>query len=166
MLASDAALREPTLRTLLLAAPVIFIAHFIEEGPAFVAWFNAHVSRGITEPLFWIVNYTALAITAAVVLLEWLGGSTFSATIAVAWFSLLMFANALFHVAGALVDRAYMPGLVTALLLYLPFYVWLVVRVIRLRRLQRGTVFAAASIGALPMLVHGYLIVFRGSRLF
>ena len=119
MLASDAALRQPTLRTLLLAAPVIFIAHFIEEGPAFVAWF-----------------------------------------------SLLMFANALFHVAGALVDRAYMPGLVTALLLYLPFYAWLVVRVIRLHRLQRGTVFAAASIGALPMLVHGYLIVFRGSRLF
>jgi len=165
MLASGT-LRQPTLRTLLLAAPVIFIAHFTEEGPEFVAWFNAHVSRGITEPLFWSVNYTALAITAAVVLLEWLGSSTLSAAVAVMWFSLLMFANALFHVVGAVVDRAYMPGLVTALLLYLPFYAWLVVRVVQLRRLPRGAVVAAASIGALPMLVHGYLIVFRGSRLF
>src|SRR5688500_9330640 len=82
MLAS-AAMRQPTLRTLLLAAPVIFIAHFTEEGPDFVAWFNAHVSRGITEPLFRSVNYTALAITAAVVLLEWLARSTVSAAIAV-----------------------------------------------------------------------------------
>ena len=105
-------------------------------------------------------------LTAAVVLLEWLGGSTLSAAVAVTWLSLLMFANALFHVAGAVVDRAYMPGLVTALLLYLPFYAWLVVRVIQLRRLPRGAVVAAATIGALPMLVHGYLIVFRGSRLF
>ena len=62
--------------------------------------------------------------------------------------------------------RAYMPGLVTALLLYLPFYAWLVVRIVQLRRLPRGAVVAAATIGALPMLVHGYLIVFRGSRLF
>ena len=42
MLAS-AVLRQPTFRTLLLAAPVIFIAHFTEEGPGFVSWFNAHV---------------------------------------------------------------------------------------------------------------------------
>jgi hypothetical protein len=40
------------------------------------------------------------------------------------------------------------------------------VRIVQLRRLPRGAVVAAATIGALPMLVHGYLIVFRGSRLF
>ena len=100
------------------------------------------------------------------VLLEWIVGSTLSAAIAVMWLSLLMFANALFHVAGAVVDRAYMPGLVTALLLYLPFYAWVVARVVQLRRLPSGAVVVAASIGALPMLVHGYLIVFRGSRVF
>jgi hypothetical protein len=159
-------LRQPTLRALLLAAPPIFIAHFAEEGPTFVTWFNAHVARGITEPLFWSVNFTALAITAAVVVLEWLSGSTFSAALAVAWLSLLMFANAVFHGIAAVVDGAYVPGLVTAMLLYLPFYAWVVARVVQLRRLPRSAVVALAAAGALPMFVHGYLIVFRGSRLF
>ena len=159
-------LLQPTLRALLLAAPLIFIAHFVEEGPAFVTWFNAHVARGITEPLFRTVNHTALAVTVAVVVLEWLSASTFSAALAVAWLSLLMFANALFHVIAALVDGAYVPGLVTALLLYLPFYAWFVARVVQLRRLPLGVVIGAAAVGALPMFVHGYLIVFEGSRLF
>ena len=158
--------RQPTLRMLLLAAPLIFVAHFLEEGPRFVAWVNAHVSRGITEPLFWTVNFTALAITLAVVMLEWLSGSKISAALVVAWLALLMFANGVLHVVGALIDGAYVPGLVTAVVLYLPFFTWVVVRVIRSGRLSRGAVIAAAMIGSAPMAVHGYLILFRGSRLF
>ena len=158
--------RQPPLRFLLLAAPPIFIVHFLEEGPGFVNWFNAHVARGITEPLFWTVNYTALAITIGVVILEWLSRTAVSATVVIAWLSFLMFANALLHVAGALVDRAYMPGLVTALLLYLPFYTWVATNTLRMRRAPVGVMAAAAVIGALPMLAHGYLIIFRGSRLF
>ena len=158
--------QQPPLRTLLLAAPLVFVAHFLEEGPGFVAWFNAHVARGITEALFWRVNYTALAITVAVVALEWIDRSAVSATVAVAWLSFLMFANALFHLAGAIADGAYVPGLVTALLLYLPFYGWVVARAIGGSRTPRGALAAAASLGALPMLAHGWLILFRGSRLF
>ena len=74
------------------------------------------------------MNYTALAITVAVVALEWIDRSAVSATVAVAWLSFLMLAKSLFHLAGALA--------------------------------------AAALLGALPMLAHGSLIVFRGSRLF
>jgi hypothetical protein len=158
--------RQPTLRFLLLAAPLIFVAHFMEEAPGFVTWFNAHVDRGISDSLFWSVNYTALAITIAVVILEWLSGTALSASVAIAWLSFLMFANALLHLAGALVDRAYMPGLVTALLLYLPFYGWVISRAIQMRRLPSGAVATVALLGALPMLAHGYLIIFRGSRLF
>jgi hypothetical protein len=158
--------RGTSLRVVLLVAPLIFVAHFVEEGPRFVTWFNAHVGRGITEPLFWTVNYTALAITLAIVVLEWLSGSAFSAVLVVAWLSFLMLANALLHVVGAVVDGAYVPGLVTAILLYVPFYAWVVTRVVREHRLPRAAIVAAAIIGALPMGVHGYLIVFRGSRLF
>jgi len=117
-------------------------------------------------PLFWSVNYTGLAITIVVVALEWLSGTSLSATLAIAWLSCLMFANALFHIAGALADGTYVPGLLTAVLLYLPFYAWVVARTLRLRRLPPGGLVAAAIVGALPMLAHGYLIVFRGSRLF
>lgn len=165
-MADPTSTRRPSLRALLLAAPPIFVAHFLEEAPGFVAWFNAHVARGITTPLFWSVNYTALGITLAVVALEWQSRTTLSASLAVAWLSFLMFANALLHLAGAIVDGAYVPGLVTALLLYLPYYGAVVTRVVRLRRLSRSGVAAAAFLGALPMLVHGYLIIVRGSRLF
>lgn len=154
------------LRHILLAAPLIFVAHFLEEGYAFVAWFNAHVARGISEPTFRAVNNTALGITLGIVAIEWLSKSRASAAFAVAWISLLMFANALFHIAGAAVDGAYMPGLATSILLYLPFWAWIVAHVVRTRRLSRAATAAAVAVGAMPMLAHGYLIVFRGSRLF
>ena len=58
-----------------------------------------------------------------------------------------------------------MPGVVTAIVLYLPFYAWFVARVVQSGRLSRTTVVIAAIVGATPMLAHGYLMVFRGSRL-
>lgn len=150
----------------LLLAPVIFFCHFLEEAPGFVAWFNAHVPRGISQALFWRVNVTALAITVAVVAAERAARSGLTAAAVAAWLSFLMAANALFHIAGALADGAYMPGLVTALLLYAPFYTWVVRHFVRNMRLRAGVLAATAVAGALPMLIHGYLIVFRGSRLF
>jgi hypothetical protein len=150
----------------ILLAPLIFVAHFAEEAPGFVAWFNAHVPRGITQDLFWTVNVVALAVTIVVVAMEWLAASAFTAAAVVAWFSFLVGANALLHVVGALADRAYVPGLVTAAVLYVPFYGWVVGQIVRARRLPLGWVAVIAILGALPMLVHGYLIVFRQSRLF
>jgi hypothetical protein len=149
-----------------LLAPLVFVGHFVEEAPGFVAWFNAHVPRGITQDLFWTVNVVALAITIVVVAIEWLGPSAFTAAAVVAWFSLLVGANALLHVVGALTDGGYVPGLVTALVLYLPLYGWVVGRIVRDRRLAPSQVAVIAFLGALPMLVHGYLILFRQSRLF
>src|SRR5919199_2405813 len=151
---------------LLLLAPVIFVAHFLEESPGFVQWFNEHVARGITPGLFWRVNLSALVITLIVVGIEWFSRSALSLTLAVAWLSFLMFANALFHRAGGLADGRYVPGLATALLLYLPYYGWFFMRAVKSRR-GEGVVFVVeGALGSLPMLIHGYLIVFRGSRLF
>ena len=150
----------------LLLAPLIFIVHFLEESPGFVAWFNSHVARGITPSLFWTVNLTGLFITLAAVAFEWLSRTPLSLAVALAWLCFLMFANALFHVAGALVDGRYVPGLVTAVLLYLPYYLWLCVRALKSRRVKAAALLAAAVPCSLPMLIHGYLILFRGDRLF
>lgn len=154
------------LRTQLLLAVPIFVAHFLEEAPTFVAWFNAHVSRGIDSTAFWTVNLTGLAITVAVVAFEWLSETPVSTAIAVAWLGLLMFTNAVFHVVAAVADRGYVPGVITAVVLYLPFFFWFVVSVVRSKRLTPGVVVAATILGGIPMAVHGYLIIFRGSRLF
>jgi hypothetical protein len=151
---------------LLLLAPVIFVCHFLEESPGFVQWFNEHVARGITSGLFWRVNLSALAFTLMLIGIDRLSPSASSLTLAVVWLSFLMPANAVFHIAGGLADGRYVPGLATAVLLYLPYYGWFFARVVKSGRVKPVVLVAWAALGSLPMLIHGYLIIFRGSRLF
>ncbi|HKP72342.1 MAG TPA: HXXEE domain-containing protein [Pyrinomonadaceae bacterium] len=150
----------------LLFAPFIFVVHFLEESPGFVEWFNGHVGRGITSGLFWTVNISALVITLVLVGIEWSSRSAFSLVLAAAWLGFLMLANAAFHIAGGVLDRQYVPGLVTAIVLYVPYYCWFFMRAAKSRRVAVVWLIAAAIFGSLPMLAHGYLILFRGSRLF
>lgn len=150
----------------LLLSPLIFVCHFVEESPGFVAWFNAHVARGITSGLFWRVNIAALVITVIVVGFEWSSRSAFSLNCAVAWLSFLMLANAVLHIVGGFVDQQYVPGLATAILLYIPYFSWLFIEGVKSKRVNAIGLVVAAVLGSMLMLIHGYLILFRGSRLF
>jgi hypothetical protein len=162
----------PRLARLLAWAPLVFVAHVAEESAGFresagfVAWVNAHVAPGITPGVFWTVNLAALGITVALVLLARAAPSGPPTAATVAWLSFLMPANAVLHVAGTLRYGAYMPGVVTAVTLYLPYYVGVVRLVRREHRLSPALLLTAAALGAAPMLVHGYRIVFLGSRFF
>lgn len=158
--------RTDSVSRALLIAPFIFVCHFLEESPGFVEWFNAHVARGITPGLFWRVNIAALVITLAVVAGEWFSRSAFSLYLALFWLGFLMLANAVLHLVGGVVDKQYVPGLATAVLLYLPYYFWLAVMAVKSQRVKVVPLAAVATLGSLPMLAHGYLIIFRGSRLF
>lgn len=150
----------------LLLAPFVFVAHFLEESPGFVPWFNAHVTQDITADLFWTVNATALVITVLISLGYRTMRSTAAVVLLVAWLSFLMLTNAVFHITGAIVDRGYVPGLVTATVLYFPYCGWVARQVVRDRRAAPGLLAAAAVLGAIPMAVHGYRILFVGTRLF
>jgi len=150
----------------IILAPFIFICHFLEESPGFVAWFNAHVSRSITSGLFWSVNITALVITIVIVAIELFMPSLFSASLIVLWLSFLMLANAIFHIAGSLTDQNYMPGLITAIVLYIPYYFGVIMRIMKKRKSHIGLLIASGISGSLPMLIHGYMILFLGDRLF
>ena len=99
-------------------------------------------------------------------LIEFFTSGAVSDSIVIFWFSFLMLANAVFHITGSLADRAYMPGLVTAVILYLPFYFLITRLIINKHRIRMAFVIAIACLGALPMLIHGYMIVFLGDRLF
>jgi hypothetical protein len=150
----------------LLFAPAIFVTHFLEESPGFVSWFNAQVTRGITTDLFWTVNLTALLITLFVSLGYWTTKSQVGLLLAAGWLSFLMLTNAVFHVTGAVIDRGYVPGLVTAIVLYLPYCGWMARETVRGGRVPTTPLFAAVVLGGLPMALHGYRILFLGSRLF
>jgi len=151
---------------IIILAPFIFVAHVLEESPGFVTWFNTHVSRGITPGLFWSVNMTALIITVIVTVVELSVPSRASSALIILWFSFLMLANAIFHITGAMVDRHYVPGLITAIALYIPYYTFIVGRFLQKDRLRPAYVIILALLGSSLMLIHGYLIIFRGSRLF
>jgi hypothetical protein len=144
---------------------VVFAIHFLEESPRFVPWFNAHAAPGITQELFWSVNLTALTVTTLLTLSFWITRTRPVVLAVVAWLGFLMLANAAFHVTGAVVDRGYVPGLASAVLLYLPYCAWIAQQVA-----QSGVgiplLLAAALLGAIPMSVHGYRILFLGTRLF
>jgi hypothetical protein len=150
----------------MLPAPLVFVAHVLEEGPGFVDWINAHVARDITAGLFWTANGTALLITVLVALGVRSTRSEGAVMLAVAWLGFLMAANAALHVTAAIVDRAYVPGVLTASLLYLPYSAWVASRAIRSGRIAPAPLAAAALLGAIPMVVHGYRILFLGDRLF
>lgn len=151
---------------IVLLAPIVFAAHFLEEGSSFVGWFNDHVARGITPGLFWTVNLTALVITLLLAIGVRAARSAAVSLTFIGWLSFLMLTNAVFHVTAAVVDGGYVPGLLTAVVLYLPYCVWLGMQLVRTRVLPAGAVAVAALIGGLPMAIHGYWVLFRGDRLF
>ena len=155
-----------TLRKLVLFAPFVFILHVLEELPGFVTWFNILVPRGINQRTFLSVNAAALAITIALVLLVAAWPHPGSGLLLAAWVGFLFIANGLLHLVGTIAHERYSPGVVTGTLLYLPYGALLLQRIVRDLALKPGVVIGNATLGGIPMLVHGYLIVFRGSRLF
>jgi hypothetical protein len=155
-----------TLQRLAIALPLVFAAHVAEEAPTFVGWFNAHVEPDITSRLFWSVTSGGLALTVALAVPVAASRERALALVATAWVGFLMLANGIFHVAATIVDGRYAPGVVTALLLYLPVSALWISAVARDCNLRWPMVAVVALIGGIPMFVHGYRIVFEGSRLF
>lgn len=155
-----------TLPRLAAALPVVFILHVAEEAPSFVPWFNSLVARHISQRSFLAVNVVGLVITLVVAFLVATARDRVSVLVGIAWVGFLMLANGIFHVVATVVHGRYCPGVVTALLLYLPLSLLVMRAAAREVALSPWAVLAVAVLGGVPMYVHGYLIVFQGSRLF
>jgi len=157
---------KASLRNMALALPVVFILHVIEEAPTFVSWFNSLVTPTITQSSFLSVNVVALLITLIVAAVVSISPGPVSGLVGTAWIGFLMLANGLFHIVGTVALGRYCPGVVTATLFYLPLSLLFLRAVVRELGVPLPLVGAVALLGGVPMYIHGYLIVFRGSRLF
>lgn len=135
----------------------VYMLHQLEEhyGDRFRTFVNAHLAGGrdaltteavvvINVPLVWGVDLAAIYLAYFVDL--GLG------LIAV----YLTLVNAIVHIAGGIVLRAYNPGLVTAVVLFLPFGIWALVAVA-----ERPGVTTIEHVGslALAILVHVAIVV-------
>lgn len=157
---------QTRIRRVALLAPVIFAAHVAEEAPGFVEWFNRLVRPGISESLFFSVNATAFII---MVILAGMLAATREravATLMLAWLGFLMLANAVFHLVATVVHARYCPGVITTTVLYLPYFAWFFWLAVRHLRVPLPIAVVVVLLGSAPMATHGYLIVFRGERLF
>jgi hypothetical protein len=125
------------------------------------------LGRGLlAAPLVFVAHFLGLLITILVLVVFWATDTAAAVVLVVAWLSFLMLTNAVFHITGAIVAHGYVPGLATAILLYLPYCGWVGWQVVRQHRAALGLLAAAAVLGAIPMAVHGYRILFLGTRLF
>jgi hypothetical protein len=151
---------------LALAAPVIFALHVAEEAPAFVPWINSLIEPDLNQRAFLGVNAGCFVISLVVSLALAATGERGAGLLSLAWFGFLFLANGIFHLVATVVHGRYSPGAVTAAALYLPYSALLFAYLVRRLRIAPAAAALATVLGALPMMVHGYLIVFRGSRLF
>jgi hypothetical protein len=123
LLASD---WSPTFTAIFLLLPIYMLHQYEEhDGDRFRLYINRMVGHGaevLTSAAVFVINIGAVWILDVVVIyLAWRLDLGFG-LIAV----YLMLVNAFVHIAGALRSRAYNPGLVTAVILFLPFggYAW------------------------------------------
>jgi hypothetical protein len=152
-------------RRLILLAPLVFALHVAEEAPRFVEWFSEH-APGMTPGSFWAINIFAFAVTVALTIVAWASRTSGAMTALLAWLSFLMLANGICHMGASLLERRYVPGTMTAALLYMPYFFWFARHTVREFRLAVPAAVAVVAAGSIPMLIQGYLLLFEGRRLF
>jgi hypothetical protein len=150
---------------LLALAPLVFLAHFVEEAFGFLDWFNALVEPDMAPRTFYVVNGFALAVTAllAAAAIRWRDHNL--GLVLIAWLSFLMLTNGALHITASFMFAEYVPGAITSVVLYLPFFVFAVVTICREFEVQPRAAMIAAAIGAVPMVLQGVSVLADGHRL-
>ena len=149
-------------KTLLWLVPVFLFVHNLEEAlvmPAFIERRNSAVP-GPLRDIIPSVNYRQFLISLIIITvipvliaLLWLGRKTGRYLLVL--FQVVMLINVFAHVMMALFLRGYAPGLLTAILINLPFSIYLLKRVVAERWLSRR---AVALMFPLGIIIHGPLL--------
>ena len=150
---------------LLALAPLVFLAHVAEEAPGLIAWLNRRVEPDLTIREFFAINAIGLLVTVAVAAPSVRSRNYLLALGLIAWLSFLMLANGVLHLTASLVFHEYVPGTVTAGILYLPYFVAATVTVCHNSGVRTSAAILAATIGAVPMLAQEISILTVGRRI-
>jgi len=148
-----------TKRTLLWLVPIFLTIHNLEEAvvmPAFIEQRNAGLPvawRGIIPPINYkqfLIALFILTVIPYLIALLWPGRAW--AVYLLVGLQVVMLINVLAHVLMALFFRGYTPGLVTALLINLPFSLYLLRRALYERWVSKRAVVWMFPSG---LLLHG-----------
>jgi hypothetical protein len=155
-----------TLQRLAIALPLAFLVHVAEEAPGILQWLNARVEQDASMHLYVASGAAIFVITVAVAHLLSIARDRLAATIALAWIGFAIFGNAVYHILGTVADRAYVPGVVTAVMLYLPISALLVRATVIECRMPAWAAIGVLVAGGIPLYIHAVRVVFEGRRLF
>lgn len=150
---------------LLALAPLVVLAHIAEEAPGFLDWFNQHVEPDLGADTFVAINVTGVLITAFLAVPSVHSRSRALALGLVAWLGFVMLANGGLHLTASLVFREYVPGTVTAGVLYMPYFVAATITICRNLGIRFPVAMGAAAIGSVPMIVQGVGVLAFGRRI-
>src|SRR5262245_28569365 len=115
-------LRGLSYRQAVWLAPAAYALHILEESQHFAEWASAHFAPGFTTAQFVRNNVIVMASLVALTLLASLHPRRWTALLHFFQLSANVLHNALLHMAATAYFGVYSPGLLTAILLYLP--VW------------------------------------------
>lgn len=149
----------------LLLAPVMVLAHVAEETPGLVAWLNRHADPDLTMSGFYALNAFGVLLTAALAVPSVRSRSRELGLGLLAWLGFVMLANGLLHLLASLAFGEYVPGSVTAGLLYLPYFVVATATIRHHFEISLRAAVLTITIGAVPMLVQGFGILVLGRRI-
>lgn len=134
---------NPPIRRWIATSPVVYLVHDLEELATVRAWVGANWHRLPQAVVAWVgsnadlthiyaigISLIFVAMAAVAIAAAQLRASRTITTI-FALCVMLRLGNALVHVGQAAFTRAYVPGLVTAVLLVLPYSIWLIMRLER-----------------------------------
>jgi hypothetical protein len=150
---------------LLLLAPLLFGAHVLEEAPGYLDWFNRVAKPPIIADHFLSGQIPPFLITAVLAGLAAWTSKTWALLLLLVWSTHFIFANALYHVIASIATASYSPGLITAVVLYLPFFVWFMAY-LRKQGIADWLLLLFVALFGLPMYLQTYMVSFRGMRFF
>jgi hypothetical protein len=138
---------EIAFRQAVWLVPVAVLLHVLEEWPRFPRWARRFASPDYTDREYVAIHAFGLATALAA---TWAVSRLPSPWLVFPFLALLvgpgLFWNAFFHVGGTLVSRAYCPGVLTGVVIYLPLASWLGALAVREGILGAGALAAAAAV--------------------
>ena len=115
-----------TFRQAVWLFPPAFLLHVVEEWPRFTRWAQAHASEQFTQRDYNTIHIAGVCASLLGAALVWRFPNPWMVSVFFAFiFVPGVFFNALFHAGASMLTRTYCPGVITAVLIYLPLSILL-----------------------------------------
>jgi hypothetical protein len=142
--------------SVILAAPLLYAIHVLEESFGFPKWVSTNFSVGFTNSQFRRNNFLFLAISMLLSFVTYRFPHRIIIFFFLTWLSGLFFHNALFHIGGTIYFQDFSPGLVSSVIFYIPLSLLFMKLVLREGLLNRQWIIVALIMGGIA---HYFFII-------